>query len=173
MDGLVRGWTLRRLERLHDPKRAATTTKGRTLNFSASSGSVRSIHPLHAILLAFIFPLFLGTLIADIAYWRSAEIQWSNFAQWLNAGGLFAGGVALLAALVSLILHRRSATRRPFAYFVILLAAWIVGFFNALAHSQDAWAIMPEALGWSGAAAVLALVASWLGYAGFASKERF
>lgn len=136
-------------------------------------GPVRSIHPIHAILLAFVFPLFLGTLVADIAYWRSAEIQWSNFAQWLNAGGLFVGGFTLLAALVSLVRRRRFGARRLFMYFVILLAAWIVGFFNALAHSQDAWAIMPEVLWWSGAAAVLALIASWLGYAGFPVKETF
>lgn len=137
------------------------------------SNPVRPIHPTHAILLAFVFPLFLGTLVADIAYWRSAEIQWSNFAQWLNAGGLFVGGFALLAALVSVLRRRRFGVRRPLVYFVVLLAAWIVGFVNALAHSQDAWAVMPEVLWWSGAASLLALIASWLGYAGFPAKETF
>ncbi|MEH6776145.1 MAG: DUF2231 domain-containing protein [Cereibacter changlensis] len=149
------------------------TREAPALDFSASpSGYVRFVHPLHAVLLAFVFPLFLGTLAADIAYWRSAEIQWSNFAQWLNAGGLLVGGFALLAALVSLVRHRKFAIRRPAVYFVVLLAAWIVGFVNALVHSKDAWAIMPEALWWSGAAALLALVATWLGYAGFPAEEK-
>ena len=148
------------------------TREAPALVFSASpSGYVRYVHPLHAVLLAFVFPLFLGTLVADIAYWRSAEIQWSNFAQWLNAGGLLVGGFALLAALVSLVRHRKFAIRRPAVYFVVLLAAWIVGFVNALVHSKDAWAIMPEALWWSGVAALLALVATWLGYAGFPAEE--
>ncbi len=149
------------------------TREAPALDFSASpSGYVRFVHPLHAVLLAFVFPLFLGTLVADIAYWRSAEIQWSNFAQWLNAGGLLVGGFALLAALVSLVRHRKFAIRRPAVYFVVLLAAWIVGFVNALVHSKDAWAIMPEALWWSGVAALLALVATWLGYAGFHAEEK-
>lgn len=141
------------------------------MRVAASPDRVRSIHPIHAILLSFLFPLFLGTLIADAAYWQTAEIQWSNFAQWLNAGGLLVGGFALLAAFVSAVRHRKHATRRPLAYVVILLAAWVAGFFNALAHAQDAWAMMPEVLWWSGAAAVLALIASWLGYAGFSAKE--
>ncbi|MBZ4691030.1 MAG: hypothetical protein JG765_2281 [Cereibacter sp.] len=149
------------------------TREAPALDFSASpSGYVRFVHPLHAVLLAFVFPLFLGTLVADIAYWRSAEIQWSNFAQWLNAGGLLVGGFALLASLVSLVRHRKFSIRRPAVYFVVLLAAWIVGFVNALVHSKDAWAIMPEALWWSGVAALLALVATWLGYAGFPAKEK-
>lgn len=134
-------------------------------------GPTRPIHPLHAILLAFPFPLFLGTLISDLAYARTFEIQWSNFAQWLNAGGLLVGGLALLAALVSAIWHRRSGSARPIAYVLILLAAWITGLVNAFAHSQDAWAIMPEALWWSAASAALALVASWLGFAGFPARE--
>ena len=150
---------------------AATIPQGRGLHAAPPYGRVRSIHPIHALLLAFLFPLFLGTLVADIAYGRSAEIQWSNFAQWLNAAGLFMGGLALLAALISLVRHRKTSTRRPLLYVLILLAALIVGLVNAFAHSKDAWAIMPEALWWSGAAAALALVASWLGYAGFPVKE--
>ena len=154
-------------------QQAATATKRHAMDGTPAYGRSWSINPVHAIFLAFVFPLFLGTLVADIAYWRSAEIQWSNFAQWLNAGGLFVGGFALLCALVSVVRHRKASTRRPLAYFVILLASWIVGLVNAFAHSQDAWAIMPEALWWSGAAATLALIASWLGYAGFTAKEAF
>ena len=133
----------------------------------ASSGTSNSIHPIHAIFLAFVFPLFFGTLVADIAYWRTAESQWSNFAQWLNAGGLLMGGFALLAALVSLLLRRKGASRGPLVYFLILFACLIVGLVDAFIHSQDAWAIMPEALWWSGTAALFALIASWFGYSGF------
>lgn len=135
---------------------------------AVTSGPFRSpIHPLHAILLAFVFPLYLGTLLADLAYWRSFEIQWSNFAQWLNAGGCLIGGFAIVAALVSFIRARRSGDSGHSAvYLFLLLAAWIAGIVNALVHSQDAWAIMPEALWLSALSAGLALVASWFGYAG-------
>ena len=53
--------------------------------------SVLSIHPLHAALLAGTVPLFLGALLSDIAYARTYEIQWANFASWLIVGGLVSG----------------------------------------------------------------------------------
>ena len=59
--------------------------------------------PLHAMLLAGSVPLFLGALLSDIAYFNSFQIQWSNFAAWLIAGGLVCCGLALLFALVNLV----------------------------------------------------------------------
>lgn len=131
------------------------------------SGPPRPIHPLHAIFLAFAFPLFLGTLASDIAYWRSYEIQWSNFAQWLNAGGLLFSAFALLWALVTLIRGGGRHDGRLAFYLVLLLAMWVAGFFNALVHAKDAWAIMPESLWLSGISAILAFAAAWVGYSGF------
>lgn len=51
--------------------------------------------PLHALLLAGTVPLFLGAMISDIAYYNSYQIQWSNFAAWLIAGGLVFCGLVL------------------------------------------------------------------------------
>lgn len=135
--------------------------------YLSPTGPPRPIHPLHAIFLAFAFPLFLGTLASDIAYWRSYQIQWSNFAQWLNAGGLLFSAFALLWALVSLIRGGARHDRRPAFYFLLLLAMWVVGLFNALVHARDAWAIMPESLWLSGISAILAFAAAWVGYSGF------
>ena len=42
-------------------------------------GPLRPVHPLHAILLAFPFPLFLGALLSDLAYSFSFHVQWANF----------------------------------------------------------------------------------------------
>ena len=132
---------------------------------------LRPPHPLHAILLSFPFPLFLGTLFSDIAYGRSFQIQWSNFAQWLNAGGLLVGGFVLLWALIALFPRANRGDRKRLVYFVLVLAMWVLGFVNALAHSKDAWAIMPEALWLSGVSALLALLASWVGFSGFHGKR--
>ena len=63
---------------------------------------VRSVHPLHAFLLAGSVPLFLGVLLSDFTYFSSHEVQWKNFASWLIIGGLIFGGFALLWALVEL-----------------------------------------------------------------------
>lgn len=130
------------------------------------------IHPLHALLLAFPFPLFLGTLFSDIAYWRSYQIQWVNFSQWLNAGGLLVGAFALLWAVAVAFRHRGTGNSRPVIYFLLLLAAWVAGFFNALIHAKDAWAAMPQGLWLSAVAALLALVAAWVGYSGLHTGRR-
>ncbi len=123
----------------------------------------RAIHPVHAVLLAGTFTLFLSALLSDLAYWSTYHVQWTNFASWLIAGGLVLGAIALVFALVGL----RHAARRsgpPLLYLLLLLATWIVGFFNALVHVKDAWAAMPEGLVLSVITAALAGVATWLGF---------
>ncbi|WP_431270398.1 DUF2231 domain-containing protein [Dankookia sp. P2] len=132
----------------------------------AISVPARPLHPLHAILLAFPLPLFLGALLSDIAYAQSFEVQWSNFAAWLNAGGLLFGGFAALWALIDLFRAGPARRRHAGLYFVALAAMWVLGLIDAFVHGKDAYAIMPEALYLSAAVAVLALVASWLGYSG-------
>jgi len=129
------------------------------------------LHPLHAILLAFPLPLFLGALLSDLAYQASFNVQWANFSSWLIAGGLFFGGFALLWALVALFVGETARTRQPLVYFVVLLVMWVIGFINALVHAKDAWATMPEGLYLSVITALLALIAAWIGYSGFRAGE--
>ena len=54
----------------------------------SSPGPLRPLHPLHAIVLAFPFPLFLGALLSDLAYRSSFHVQWANFSSWLAMWGL-------------------------------------------------------------------------------------
>lgn len=118
--------------------------------------------PLHALLLAGTVPLFLGAMISDIAYYNSYQIQWSNFAAWLIAGGLVFCGLALLFALANLI-SARHKTGRPTLYFLLLLVTWMLGLVNAFEHAKDAWAVMPSGLVLSVIVTVLAVVTAWLG----------
>lgn len=127
-------------------------------------GPHKAIHPLHAFLLAGAVTLFLGALLSDIAYARSYQIQWSNFASWLIAGALVFAGLALLWALIDLFRVGRRLNRGV-PYFVLLLSAWVLGFINALDHAKDAWAIMPTSLILSVIVAVLACAAAWFGNA--------
>ena len=131
----------------------------------------RPLHPVHAMLLAFPLALFLAALLSDIAYFNTFQIQWSNFSSWLIAGGLVGNGFALLWALVDLIRFRRGALGLPVAYFVALLASFVLGFINALVHAKDAWAVMPTGLYLSIAVALLGLVAALLGYSGYRTVE--
>ncbi len=131
---------------------------------------VRPLHPLHAILLGFLLPLFLGALIGDLAYWQSFQVQWANFSSWLVAGGLLAGGFVLLWALIDVFRSDTARRRRAALYFAVLLVMWVLGLINALVHAKDAFAIMPEALYLSAVVTLLALVAAWMGYSGYQSR---
>lgn len=123
----------------------------------------RSLHPLHAVLLAGTVPLFVGVLLSDIAYASSYEVQWKNFASWLIVGGLAFGGFALLWALIGLFRADRRRWR-PIIYFVLLLVTWILGFLNALVHAKDAWASMPEGPILSAIVAALAMAGTGVGF---------
>jgi len=108
-------------------------------------------------------PLFLGGLLSDIAYFQTYEIQWTNFASWLIAGGLVFCGLAILFALVNLVkaTHKKG---RPLIYLLLLAASWVLGFFNALVHAKDAWASMPSGLILSVIVTLLACAATWIGF---------
>ncbi len=118
-----------------------------------------TLNPLHAVLLAGTLPLFLGALLSDIAYYQSYQIQWSNFASWLIAGGLVLAGLALLCGLIGLFRADGRGGRRVI-YIVLLLATWIIGFINALVHAKDVWATMPMGLILSVIVALLACAAT-------------
>ncbi|HZH55617.1 DUF2231 domain-containing protein [Yanghanlia caeni] len=122
-----------------------------------------AIHPLHAVLLAGGVPLYLGVALCDWAYMASFHIQWSNFASWLIVGGLILTAVTLVFALVDLLRPRRRG-RGIAAYFVVLLATWVVGFFNALLHARDAWAVMPGGMILSLVTLLLSIAAVWLAF---------
>ncbi len=123
----------------------------------------RTLHPLHAFFLAATVPLLLGTLLADMAYGSTYDVQWTNFASWLNLGGLVFGGLTLLLALFGL----RHPARRSglyLVYAVLILAMWVLAFFNMLVHVKDAFAAMPAGLVLSVIVALLACAATWIGF---------
>ncbi len=123
---------------------------------------LQPLHPLHAVLLAGSFTQFLGVLLNDWAYSASYEIQWKNFASWLLVGALVFAGFALVWAFVDVLRARWRG--RQLIYFLLLLATWILGFVNALAHAKDAWASKPDALILAVITALLAVAATWLGF---------
>lgn len=121
----------------------------------------RPLHPIHAVLLTCSVPLFLGGLLADIAYARTYEIQWTNFAAWLIAGAMVFTGLALVWALFEAFRDSFRA-RRSLVGFLLLAAIFAVGLFNSFMHARDAWASMPSALVLSQIGTALALAALWL-----------
>lgn len=108
----------------------------------------RPLHPVHLLLVSSAFPLFLGALLADIAYGRSYQIQWTNFASWLLVGAMVFATLALVWALLSL-LAPTARTKTRFLYVGLLALTWVLGFVNSLVHAMDAWQKMPQAIVWS------------------------
>lgn len=129
------------------------------------------LHPVHAILLAFPLPLFLGALLSDIAYHSTQHVQWANFSSWLIAGAMLVGTAVVLWAIVLLVRGRAHSRTRRLAYAAVLVAMWGLGFVNALVHAGDAWATMPHGMYLSIVVTLLALAASWTGYSGVRARE--
>lgn len=132
---------------------------------------LRPVHPLHAILLAFPLPLFLGALLSDLAYWSSYHVQWANFSSWLIAGALLVGALVVVWSAIEWARSGTAHTPLQVAYFLVLVAMWTLGFINALVHAKDAWATMPAGLWLSIIVTLLALAASWIGYSGLRTAE--
>lgn len=133
----------------------------------------RGIHPVHALVLAFPIALFSSGLLADIAYLRTAEIQWTNFAAWLNAGALVFGGLVAAWALITLVLNLKAASKaRRILYFFVLAAMWVLGLVNAFKHSQDGWSSVGTlGLILSILCTLLALIAGFIAYSGLGTRR--
>ncbi len=121
---------------------------------------------MHAVLAFSTLPLFLGALLSDWAYASSYEVQWTNFASWLIAGGLVFAGLALLWAAVDVLRTSATRHRRGTIYLLLLLASFVLGFINSLVHAKDAWAAMPGGMVLSVVVLLLAAAASVMGLAG-------
>jgi len=133
----------------------------------------RGLHALHGLLLSFPIALFTAAVVTDIAYLKTAEVQWTNFSAWLITGALVFGGLVAAWALISLLLGLRSAERTPrLIYFGVLAAMWVLGLVNAFKHSQDAWSSV-GALGLilSILCSVLALIAGVLAFSSLNTRE--
>jgi uncharacterized membrane protein len=126
-----------------------------------------TLHPLHAILLAFPVALFTCGLVSDMAYLNTAVIQWSIFSSWLITGALVFGGLALAWAIVGVVLPRRMTRGRALAFLLALAVMWLAGLINAFQHSHDGWSSVGTlGLVLSLISTLAALVAAVIGYSG-------
>ncbi len=103
---------------------------------------------------------FVAALIFDIVYLRSAFILWARAASWLIALGLV---VAIVPRLINLmqvwITSRAFATNADRWDFGLNLVAIVIAIVNALVHTRDAYASMPDGV-WLSAATVILLTLS-------------
>lgn len=122
----------------------------------------RAFHPPLLLLTA---GCFVGALVTDITYARTADMIWTNFSAWLLAAGLVLGGIAWIACLVDLLGRRRVRTApRGWAYVVAFTLILVVALFDNFIHTRDAWtSVVPTGLTLS---AILAIAIVLLGVLG-------
>jgi uncharacterized membrane protein len=140
---------------------------------SATLDPARAVvtRPVHAFLVAATVPLFVGAALSDYAYTATYQVQWVNFSSWLIVGGLVFGGGALICGLFGLLRGNGRGGRLAIS-FLLLLAACVLGFINALIHARDAWASMPTGFILSLIVAVLACAATAASFSTLRSRVR-
>lgn len=136
-------------------------------------GVGNALRGIHGLLLSFPIALFSSALVSDIAYLRTAEIQWTNFSAWLIAGALVFGGLVIALTLIETVLAWRSTSRTVrLVCLGLLLAAWILGLINAFKHSQDAWSSVGAfGLILSILCTVLTLIAGYIAFSGWTTTR--
>ena len=105
------------------------------------------------------FGLFVGALIFDSVYAKSADVMWLKSAAWLISIGLVFAVVPRLINLFRVWFPgaRPSTARAKVAFFLHLLGV-VAAIFNAFVHSRDAYAVVPEGV-WLSVLTVALLVA--------------
>ncbi|QJP17923.1 DUF2231 domain-containing protein [Starkeya sp. ORNL1] len=102
---------------------------------------------------------FVGALLTDLVYWRSAEMMWADFSAWLVSTGVVLGWLFLIVGLIE-IAARPSHRRREgiWAYLIGNLVVLVFATLNMLVHTRDAWtSVVPWGLILS-AATVVSLI---------------
>ncbi len=72
-------------------------------------------HPIHPILVPFPIVCFVGTLLTDLIYWRTADMMWADFSAWLVTVGVIMGWLAALAGLIDFLGDRLIREQAPHA----------------------------------------------------------
>ena len=98
----------------------------------------------YRILSAFPIAAFSLTVLTDLAYWRTANLLWLHFSEWLLFSGIVFAGLAALVRLAQAATH---APRLAWPYYVAGLAVLVLATLNNFIHTEDGiTAVMPYGL---------------------------
>jgi uncharacterized membrane protein len=133
---------------------------------SSATGAIAR-HPFTSTFVSFPTVCFILALLNDIAYWRTANLQWQNFAEWLLFGGLVVGGLVLLVEVVGLLFRSSVRAQGPgWLHAIGLLIVLVLGLINSFVHARDGWtAVVPQGLILSVVMVVVMMISDWLGHA--------
>lgn len=136
-------------------------------HMSNSDSTARiAMHPIHPMLVPFPIVCFVGALITDIAYWRTAEMMWADFSAWLLFVGLALGVLAGIAGLIDFIGSRRIRSLASAWYHMVgNVVVLLLALFNSFVHSRDAWtSVVPTGLVLSALTVLVMLFTGWMGW---------
>lgn len=106
------------------------------------------------------FGFFVGVLIFDIIYAKTANVFWMKNAAWLVTFGLL---FAIIPQIINLAVvwfsKRRIRSRGQVINFWLNVVAIVAALINAFLHSRDAYAVIPDGI-WL---AILTVVAMGIG----------
>ena len=123
-------------------------------------------HPIHPMLVPFPIVCFIGALVADIVYWRTAEMMWSDISAWLLLIGLILGVLAAIAGLIDFLSNRLIRAQAPaWPHMLGNLLVLLLALFNTMVHTRDAWtSVVPTGLILSVLTVLILPVTGWLGW---------
>jgi uncharacterized membrane protein len=123
--------------------------------------------PLHAMLVPIPIACFVGTLITDIVYWRTAAMMWADISAWLLLVGLIVSLFAAVVGMIDFVGDARIRELRAARIHVVgNVTALILSIFNCLIHTRDAYtSVVPSGLILSAIVVLILLVTGWNGWA--------
>ena len=91
------------------------------------------------------FGFFVGALIFDLVYAKSADVMWVKSAAWLISTGLFFAVIPRFINLARVWFpSARPGTASDKGAFFLYLLGIAAAITNAFVHSRDAYAVVPE-----------------------------
>jgi uncharacterized membrane protein len=134
-------------------------------------GSLRSTariagHPIHPMLVPAPIACYVGTLLTDIAYWRTANVMWADFSAWLITAGVIMGYLAALVGLIDFASNRLIRAQPPaWPHVIGNLIVLVLATLNMLVHTRDVWtSVVPWGLVLSTAVVLILLFTGWMGW---------
>jgi uncharacterized membrane protein len=123
-------------------------------------------HPIHVMLLPFPLACFIGTLLTDLAYWRTSETMWADFSAWLVSAGVILGLLVAIAGLVDYLGGRPIPGLVPaWPYVLGNIVALLLAILNMLVHTHDGWtSVVPWGLTLSALVVLVLLFTCWMGW---------
>lgn len=123
-------------------------------------------HPIHPILIPIPIACFVGTLLCDLMYWKTASMQWANFSAWLVTVGVIIGWLAAIAGLIDFLANPAVRAQPPaWPHLIGNLVVLILASFNLLVHTRDAYtSVVPVGLILSAVSVVILAFTGWLGW---------